>query len=162
MPTTRLSRGLAAVAIASTALLGLTACTGFPGAAGSSTSAPGDSGPDGGSGDGQSVQEACQLVNDTITSATEEFEQATTEDPAAVTEAFTAAADSIAEASTRITNEEVAAILPSLQELFEQVAELVPAIIEGDTSKAAEFGEISEDLQSSMQEFEALCGASEE
>ncbi len=160
MRTPLLSRRLAAVAIAAAAVFGLTGCVGFP--AGSGSAAPSASASsDAGSGEGQTTQEACQLVNDTIPSATEEFEQATTEDPEAVAEAFRAAAQSIADASGQVTNEEVAALLPSLQELFEKVADLLPAIIAGDTSKAAEFEEMGADLQASMQEFETLCSAAE-
>jgi ABC-type glycerol-3-phosphate transport system substrate-binding protein len=151
------SRRFAAVVIAAAALAGLTACTGSP--AGSNSSAPSSSAPAEGGGEGtQSTEEACQLVQDTITDATAEFEQATGEDPQAAAEAFQAAAQSIADASAEVTNEEVAAILPDLQQLFESVAEVLPAIIEGDTSKLTEFEEIGTDLQSSMQQFQELCG----
>lgn len=155
------SRRLAAVVIAAAALAGLTACTGSP--TGSNSSAPSSStSAEGGSGDGaQSTEEACQLVQDTITDATSEFEQATGEDPEAAAEAFQAAAQSIADASSQITNEEVAALLPDLQQLFESVAEVLPAIIEGDTSKLTEFEEIGTDLQASMQQFQELCGPGE-
>ncbi|WP_374314175.1 hypothetical protein [Microbacterium sp.] len=152
MRSTTVSRRLAAVTIAAAAVFGLTACTGAGPAASDST------GPSAG---GQTTEEACRLVSDTITAATDEFEQATTEDPAAVADAFHAAAESIADASSQVTNEEVAAVLPSLQQLFGDVADLLPAIIEGDTSKAAEFEQMGADLQASMQEFDALCGSAE-
>lgn len=166
MRTPFLSRRIAALALTAAALVGLTACTGLPGGAGTpapSTSASadadsGDSGDTGDSGSGQTTEEACQLVKDTITDATAEFEQATTDDPAAVAEAFQAAAQSIADASDSVTNEEVAALLPSLQDLFEKVSEILPGIIEGDTSKVTEFEEMGTELQASMQEFEELCG----
>lgn len=161
MRTPLFSRRLAAVAIAAAAVFGLTGCVGFPAGSGSAAPSASATSDAGSGGEGQTTQEACQLVNDTITSATEEFEQATTEDPEAVAEAFRAAAQSIADASGQVTNEEVAALLPSLQELFEKVADLLPAIIAGDTSKAAEFEEMGADLQASMQEFETLCSAAE-
>ncbi|KRB38673.1 hypothetical protein ASD93_01580 [Microbacterium sp. Root180] len=100
-------------------------------------------------------------MTDTITSATDEFEQATSEDATAAAEAFHAAAASIADASSQVTNEEVAALLPSLQELFENVADLLPAIIEGDEAKSAEFAEVGTDLQTTMQQFEELCAPAE-
>lgn len=154
------SRRFAAVVIAAAALAGLTACTGSPAGTGGSanSSAPAEDGSGGGA---QTTEEACQLVQDTITDATSEFEEATGEDPAAAAEAFQAAAQSIADASADVTNEEVAALLPPLQELFERVAEVLPAIIDGDTSKLTEFEEIGTDLQTSMQQFQELCGASE-
>ncbi len=165
MRTPNLSRRLAAVAIVASALVGLTACTGFPAGSGSpapSASLTSDAGSgDGGSGDGQTTEEACQLVNDTITAATEEFENLAADDPAAVVEAFREAAQSIADASSQVTNDEVAAFLPSLQELFTDVADLLPAIVEGDTSKAAEFQQVGTDLQTAMQEFEELCAPAE-
>ncbi|MCW3492225.1 hypothetical protein [Microbacterium sp. SSM24] len=160
MRTTDLSRRFAAIVIAVGALAGLTACTGAPAPSNSSASTDGGSG-DGGSGDGQTTEEACQLVSDTITSATDEFEQATDEDATVAAEAFHAAAQSIADASSQVTNEEVAALLPSLQELFENVADLLPAIIEGDTSKSEEFAQVGTDLQTTMQEFQELCAPAE-
>lgn len=160
MRTPNLSRRIAALTIAAVAALGLTGCTGFPAGSpsGSATGGAASESPAAGGDGEQTVEEACQLVTDTITEATAEFEQATTDDPAAVADAFNAAAQSIADASTQVTNEEVAALLPSLQELFEQVAEVLPAIIEGDTSKASEFEQMGTDLQESMQQFEELCG----
>ncbi len=161
MRTPNLSRRLAAVAIVASALVGLTACTGFPAGSGSPAPSASLTSGDGGSGDGPTTEEACQLVNDTITAATEEFENLAADDPAAVVEAFREAAQSIADASSQVTNDEVAAFLPSLQELFTDVADLLPAIVEGDTSKAAEFQQVGTDLQTAMQEFEELCAPAE-
>lgn len=159
-----LTRRLAAAAIVLGALWGVTGCTGLPSSGSGSGSGSGSSGSEtseGSGSGGQTVAEACTLVSDTITSATDEFEQATSDDPAAVADAFTAAAQSVSDAGAEVTNEEVAALLPPLQDLFERVAELLPAIIEGDTARAAEFQEVGDDLQTTMGEFDALCGSSE-
>lgn len=158
------SRRLAAVAIAATALLGLTACTGSPSGTDSSnpsSSAPADSGSGTGSGDGQSVEDACQLVNDTITSATEEFENLATDDPSAVVDGMQAAAQSLADASGQITNAEVAEIIPDLQAMFEQTSEVMAAIIDGDTDRVGELEEIGSGFQKTTERFQELCAPAE-
>ncbi|MHC2999514.1 hypothetical protein [Microbacterium sp. HJ5] len=165
MRTPTFSRRIAALTLAAVAVFGLAGCTGFPAGSGTpapSTSSTADGGAGAGSDDGtQTTAEACQLVQDTITDATAEFEQATTDDPAAVAEAFQAAAQSIADATGEVSNEEVAALLPPLQDVFERVAEVLPAIIEGDTSRTEEFQELGADLQTSMEQFNELCTPAE-
>lgn len=162
MRTPFLSRRLAAVVIVAGALAGLTACTGSP--AGSSTPSPSTSSSaeaGGGSGDGQTTEEACQLVNDTITAATQEFENLAADDPSAVVEGMQAAAQSLADASTQITNEEVAAIIPELQEMFEQTAEVMSAIVDGDTDRLGELQEIGSSFAETTQRFGELCAPQE-
>jgi hypothetical protein len=159
MTTSRLARPIAALTIACTALLGLTACSGIPflpgGSAGDATTAPRSE--DASGDDGQSTAAACQLVQETITEATDEFENVSSEDPGAVVDAMNAAADRLADMSSEITNDEVAAVLPSLQEMFQNVADVMGAIAEGDVSKLAEMEELGTTFQETGEKFQELC-----
>jgi CRP-like cAMP-binding protein len=150
---------LAALALAGAALFGLTACSGIPFVADSGSpsrsSAPTveDEPGDG----GQSTADACALVDDTITQATDEFANISSEDPMAVIDAMQAAAQRIAEASATITNDEVAALLPPLQGMFEQVADVMGAISQGDVARIAEVEELGTSFQQTIEEFQAVC-----
>lgn len=168
MSSSTLHRRIAALAIAGAALLGLTACSGLPlgspvvgpssssttPPAAESTEAPAD---DVGGDEGQSTADACRLVADTISQATDEFGNLAADDPAAVVGAMEAAAQQIAETSSQITNDEVAALLPPLQEMFQQVADVMRAVGEGDVSRIAEIEELGTTFQETSQQFQELC-----
>lgn len=159
MSPTPLSRRLAALTISAVALLGLTACSGLPAISGG-TPTSGASAPrtDDAAGDeGQSTADACSLVQDTITQATEEFENVSADDPGAVVAAMETAAQRIADASAQVTNDEVAALLPSLQDMFQNVGELMGALAEGDVSKLAEVEKLGTSFQETSQKFQELC-----
>ena len=164
MSTTQPRRGatvlrLATLILAGAALLGLTACSGIPLVSSSASpfrssaptveDEPGDS--------GQSAADACALVEDTITQATDEFADISSEDPTAVIDAMQAAAQRITEASAAITNDEVAALLPPLQEMFAQVADVMGAISQGDVARIAEVEELGTSFQQTIEEFQAVC-----
>lgn len=159
MRTSLLHRGLAAVAITATAMLGLSACMGAPiVSSGSSnpsqSAAPAD---DSGASGGQTVAEACALIADTMTQATEEFENLSAEDPSAVIDSMDAAVQAISDASSSVTNEEVAALLPSLQDMFQTLSDALRAIAEGDMSKLAEFENVGTEFQETSTQFQELC-----
>jgi hypothetical protein len=159
-------RRLAALAIAGAVLLGTTACSGIPtlsdDAPPTATSTPSAEESSGGDGestgdDGQSTADACALVEDTITQATDDFENVSADDPQAVIDAMRTAAQRISDTSEQITNDEVAALLPSLQGMFEQVADVMSAIASGDVSRVAEVEELGADFQETSEQFQALC-----
>ncbi|WP_214466148.1 hypothetical protein [Microbacterium flavescens] len=154
MRTTYLPHRLAALTLAAVALIGLTGCTG-PGAGNGDQSA---SGTDNGT---QTTTEACEVVNDIMTEATAEFENMDPNDPDAVVEAMDAAVQSLSDASEQVSNEEVAAILPDLQAMFGQVADLMAAIVEGDTSKVGELEDLGASFKETGARFEELCAPSE-
>ena len=158
MRTSLLHRRLAAVAIAATAIFGLSACTGAPvvsnGTPSSESSAPAE---DNGGGEGQTVAEACALISDTMTQATEEFENLSAEDPAAAVAAMDAAVQALTDASSEITNEEVAALMPSLQNMFQSLADALRALADGDMSKLAEFENLGTEFQETGTRFQELC-----
>ena len=96
-----------------------------------------------------------------MTDASAEFENMDPNDPDAVVEAMDAAVQSLAEASNQVTNEEVKAILPELQSMFGQVADLMSAIVEGDASKVGELEELGEGFQETGARFQELCTPAE-
>lgn len=149
-----MNRRIAALAIAAVAVFGLTACTASPESAptSSTTADAGAEDPD-----GQSVAEACALIQDTIQEAAAEFEGATEGDPAVIVEAMRDAADDLANAAEEITNADVAAVLPGVQEMFEKTADLMQSIVEGDVSKIGELADLGTEFQSTVQEFHDLC-----
>lgn len=155
MRTQNSSRRTAALALTAVALLGVTGCSAFPSGANpssSSSSAPGDEG------DGtQTTAEACQLILDTITDATEEFQNVDPDNPGALVDGMKQAAQTLGDASSQITNEEVAAMVPELQATFEQVAVVMEAIIGGDTPEPAEVEEMGAAFAETTQEVQDLC-----
>lgn len=165
MRTPILPRRIAALTLAAVALVGLTGCTGFSAGSGSpapTSSATEGAGSDDGSGDGtQTTAEACQLVTDIMTEATAEFENMDANDPDAVVQAMEAAVASLDDAQSQVTNAEVAAILPDMQEMFQQVADIMAAIVAGDASKVGELQELGTSFQETGQRFEELCAPTE-
>lgn len=146
-----MSRRIAALALIGLTVTGLASCTASPDPATNSATgdAPGD--------DGQSVAQACALVQDTISAATADVEDVGAEDPAAAVDAMRAAASELSESAGSITNDAMAALLPSLQELFTQTADIMGAIVDGDTSKAGEMTALGEKFSSTTDEFQTLC-----
>lgn len=156
------SRRMAALAISAVALLGLTACTGSPTASESSdpsSSASAATGTDDASGsDGdQTTAEACQLVQDTITEATDKLENVDSEDPEAIVGGMEAAAESLAGLAPQVTNTEVAALLPTLEDMFGQVADMMSAIVSGDAA-SVDTEKVGATMQETMAAFQELCG----
>jgi hypothetical protein len=144
------------------AVLALVGCTGAP------TVSPGDdtaasqgstdSGSTDASGDdGQSTEDACLLISDSITEATTEFQEASADDPGAVAEAARAAADSLASAASQITNDEISALLPELQDMFTQTAEVMDSVASGDLSQIGDAAQIGESFQVTVTKFQELC-----
>lgn len=155
MLRTTAARSIAAFTIAATAALGLAACTGSPSPAGSGAASQGSA--DGPGDAGQSTADACALVQDTISEATDEFESASAEDPSSVVASMNAAADKLGATASQITNDEVAALLPELQEMFATTADVMQSIVDGDTSKLGDLSELGTDFQATGEKFQAIC-----
>jgi hypothetical protein len=101
-----MNRRIAALAIAASALLGLTACSMIPGLGTEGIVSPAPSDGAVGNGDasgddGQTAAEACAIIEDAITSATEGYESATDGDLTTVVEAMRAAAADLTELDPR-------------------------------------------------------------
>ena len=153
-----MNRRIAALTIAVAAsLFGLTACTASPAPSPTaSRSAEASETPEA---DGQSVREACALVEDTIQQASEDFKSAAQDDPSAVVEAMKTAAAKLSDAAEQITNEDVAAVLPGVQEMFATTAGILQDIVEGDVAAIGELATIGETFQETVQQFEDLCAS---
>jgi len=145
---------IAALTIAAAALFGLTACTASPDAS-PTTGSTSDASE--ASGEAQSVADACALVQETIEEASEDFRNAAQDDPSAVVETMKAAAAELTAAAEQITNEDVAAVLPGVEEMFSTTAEILQDIVEGDVSKIGELATLGETFQETVQQFEELC-----
>ncbi|GAA2003284.1 hypothetical protein [Microbacterium ulmi] len=143
-------RTIAATTLVLAALLGLTACTGAPGTA---SSGHADADGDG----GQSVADACQIIQQTIADAADDFQGGATSDPAAIADAMQSAASELQDAASRVTNDEVAALLPSLQDMFGQTAEVMQGLVDGDVSKVGDLAGLGQQFQETTQKFQDLC-----
>lgn len=150
-----MNRTITALALTAVALFGLTACTGTT--APSTSSGVSQPGVD--SGSEQSVADACALIQETIVDATGDFENAQGGDPAAVVEAMKTAAGKLAEASSQVTNAEVAALLPSLQEMFQRTSDVMQALVDGDASKLGDMAELGQSFQDTSERFQELCAS---
>jgi len=164
MRPTRAARLLAALALAATATFGLSACTGSPDAppaatgSGGGASAPAGSGDESGDG-GQSTADACALVQDTISTATDDFQSASPEDPGAVADSMTAAAEQLGTISADVTNDQVAAVVPELRDMFTQASEIMRAVADGDMSRVGDLTELGTRFQETGQRFADICAS---
>ena len=150
-----MNRRITALAIVVAAVFGLTACTAFP--TPSPTASRTAQASETPAAEGQTVAEACALVQDTIEQASKDFQNAAEDDPAAVVEAMKTAAAKLGDAADQITNEDVAAVLPGVQEMFDTTAGILQDIVEGDVSAIGKLATIGETFQETVQQFEDLC-----
>ncbi|MCR2764066.1 hypothetical protein NQ152_11175 [Microbacterium sp. zg.B48] len=143
----RLAAGTLAVVVA----LGITACSPAGPSAGGfqSTDAPGD--------EGQSTADACALIQESIEAATSEFENAAANDPGSVVESMRGAAQRITEAAGEITNDDVAAFLPRLQQMFADAGDVMEAVVQGDASKIEDLAELGTKFQETSNDFQEIC-----
>jgi hypothetical protein len=145
-------RRIAALTLA-LALVGLTACA----APSSSDTAP-RSGDEKGD-DGQTTAQACQLIHETITDATDSFEATTDADPNAVVAAMRAATDTLSGVSAQVTNDDVAELLPDLIGMFGETADVMESIIDGDAAALGDLTALGDEFRTTTTRFQELCGA---
>lgn len=146
---------IAALVVSAAALLAVSACTGPPSGSVSATVSPGADRP---GDDGQSTADACALIQESIQEATEEFESTATTDPATAAAAMTSAAERLAANAAEITNDEVAALLPSLRDMFAEVGAVMDDIVQGDASKVPELSRLGTELRETSEAFQEVCG----
>jgi hypothetical protein len=150
-----MNRRTAALALAAVAVFGLAGCTASPGSTPAGSASATDAAGDG----GQSTADACALVQDTITSATKEFDSASASDPGQVVDAMKAAAQQLSAVAPKVTNDEMAALLPAIQDVFQKTGDTMSAIVSGDLSKAGDMAEVGTSMQDAMQKFQTLCAS---
>jgi hypothetical protein len=148
-----IARRIAALAVAVGAVCGLPACTAAPPAptvsGTESRDRPGD--------EGQSTADACALIHEDIQAAVEEFEGLSTADPASVFGAMQSAAEKLSDTAAQITNDEVAALLPPLQDMFARVSDVMEAISRGDVTRAGELAELRPEFERTSRAFQEVC-----
>lgn len=167
-----MNRRMIALTISAVALFGLTGCTGTlvpveSASSGAGASAPasaspdaGDDGADGGdAAGGQSVAEACAIINTGMNDAMTEFQNVdASSDPQTIVDAMTTASNAIGAATGEIDNAEVVTAATGLQESFAQIAEVSKAVlVDGDTSQATQMATLGENVQTSVTAFYELC-----
>lgn len=150
-------RSIAAVVLVALATLGLAACTASPTPSETGTATV-EAGPDGPGDAGQSTEDACALVRDSVVAAAEEFETPGADDPASVVEAMRAAAGRLGETASEITNDQVAALLPSLEQMYGQMGDVLESLANGDLDQSGEFAELATTFRDTMDHFRDVCG----
>ncbi len=153
-------RRIAALTLVAVAILGLTACTGSadPGATPSnSAGGAGDAHEDAPGDEGQTTQDACSLLHQTIAEATEAYDATEDATPESVVEAMQSATETLSQVSPQITNDDVAALLPDLIDMFAQTAEVMGAIISGDTDALGQLSELGDEFTDTTSRYQELC-----
>lgn len=153
-------RTLAALTIVAVSLLGATACSASP----ASTSAPSPSiaaptpttAPVEPAAPAQTVEEACALLDGTMTAATGSMGDPGA-DPDAAVEAMHAVASALDSLTPKITNPEVAALLPTLGALFSKLSALMDDVVAGDVSKLGELSDLEDEMQDMMTKLQSVC-----
>ncbi len=153
----RLSTLTVTATITALALFGLTGRTGAPNESSSPDSAGASQPADAAGDDGQSTADACALVQSTITEATDEFENASADDPGAVVDAMTSAAEKLTASTSQITNDQVAALLPALRDMFTKTGDVMEAVAAGDLSKIEDLSSLSTQFQETSEAFQKVC-----
>jgi hypothetical protein len=140
-------------------MFGITACTDTPTDTPADTSNSSEQTTDASGDDGQSVEEACGLVQDTIENATSGLDTADVEDPSIVVDAMRDASAQLDTLAGEVTNDQISALIPDLGALFTQMGDSMEAALSGDADAAAEFQEIGTEFQTTLSEFQEACGA---
>jgi hypothetical protein len=154
-----MTRRIAPLALVAALALALTACTGLPPAGPSPASSSAPTSNDRPGDDGQSTADACAIVQESVDQVGDAFGSAAADDPATVVEAMRVAAQELADVSERVTNDEVAALLPGLQDLYDRASESVEALASGDPTRLGELNETAEQFQETSTRFAEICGA---
>lgn len=127
-------RRISATSIAAAAMLGLTAC---------------------GSG-GQSVADACKLVDEQMQEAAAGLQGISPTDPE-VGDRIGEFSTSLSEAADTVTNEEVKPVIEKISASFGEMSEALATATDGDLSKLTELQETANGLQTTLQEYTTLC-----
>lgn len=145
-------RQLTALALAAVFAVSLTACSAPNGL---------DDGPAFGTGGSQTVAEACASFTTAMTDGQAELGAALRDagtDPAKTAEAFEILERGLSDAFEPISNTEVSSLGTAILEDLAAMADIANDVLgNGNTARAAELNDASNDFASSMQELQALC-----
>lgn len=159
-----MKRQIAALTIAAVAALGLVGCSGSttadatssPASTSSESSAPQEEAS------GQSVAEACSIVNTQISGVATELSgldiNAAAADPQGTVAKLTETADAIGAAADSVTNQEVKDGVTAVYEDFSTLRDLLQRVlVDQDQAAAAEMGTVATDIQESTKAMSTLC-----
>jgi hypothetical protein len=65
----------------------------------------------------------------------------------------------LSDTAAQVTNDEVAALLPSVQDMFSQVAEVMDAVVKGDVTKVDELSQLGEQFRATSEAFQEVCSS---
>lgn len=154
-----MNRRIAAIALASVALLGLSGCSGLiPGTSGANEGGAA-SGPD-----TQTVAEACATVSDKVSGVANSFQNfdvsTAADDPQAAIAIFTEAVDALKAAQDAVGNSEVREATTSIRDSVQATGDtLKKLLVDGDVTAVASIGTVSADVRASLEAFTALCNS---
>lgn len=159
-----MNRRLAALTIATVAILGLTACSGSPTTSESSSPETGNSAPAEETTSEQSLAEACAEAGAQVQEATKTLSEldvtAATADPQGTIAQYTEAAEAIGAAAESVSNPEVKAAVSAFHEDFATMNDLLSRmLIDQDASAVAEIGAVATEIQESAAAIGTLCAA---
>lgn len=150
-----MNRKIAAFAIATVAVFGLTACSG----ASSSDGSADDSAPVENS--NQSVEEACGIVLPKLqeaSAATGDIDVSGAADPQTTVDQFDAVVTAFGDAASSVSNPEVKAATTAVYEDFGALGEvLTKVLVDQDLSAASDLSTISSDVTESATALQKLC-----
>lgn len=158
-----MKRQIAAWTIAVVALLGITGCSGAPGAESSSGQATVDESSAPVERDfAQSVADACASVRTQVSGVASELSgldmSAAMADPEGTVTKITETVDAFAAATESIGNQEVGNAVSALRTDLASLRDLLKRVlVDKDASAAAEVTSLSSDVQESMQVLATLC-----
>jgi hypothetical protein len=160
-----MNRRIAAFAIATVAVLGLTACSGSPSSSEgegdkdeASTSAPAEE-----TSTDQSVADACGIVIPELqeaSSALSGIDPTSTDDPQATVDQFNSFVTSLGETAGKIDNAEVKAATTAVHEDFVALGDVLSKVlIDQDTAAASDLTTITTEMTESATALQELCTA---
>ena len=159
-----MNRRIAALTIATVAVLGLTACSSSPSASESPSADAGSSAPAEEQSSEQSLTDACAEAGAQVQEATKTLSEldvtAATADPQGTIAQYTEAAEAIGAAAESVSNPEVKAAVSAFHEDFATMNDLLSRLlIDQDASAVAEIGAVATEIQESAAAIGTLCAA---
>lgn len=157
-----MNRRIAAFAIATVAVLGLTACGGSPAAEDDASSNTGDSAPAEETNTDQSVEEACGIVIPELTEAAGALSDidpsAAAEDPQATIDQFNTFVDSLGATVDKVSNTEVKDTTSAVHEQFVNLSDMLnKVLVEQDLDAASDLNTVQTDVMETSTALQELC-----
>ena len=156
-----MNRRIAAFAIATVAVLGLTACSGSPAAEDASNDSAENSAPAEETNTDQSVEEACGIVLPKLqeaSSAAGDIDTSGSADPQATVDQFNTVVDAFGEAADSVSNTEVKDATSAVHENFVALSDiLTKVLVDQDLSAASDMSTITSDMTASATALQELC-----